>query len=598
MKTTAAPVDETWNLAHLFEDQETFERAFDDLAARVETLAAWRGRLGDSPATLAEALDTITETFRDLAKLRCYATLRSDTDGRDPGAQAMRQRVEMLGTRVSERISYLRPGILAIDPALIEPWISEEPRLETHRFFLCDLARQRDHVLEPGEERILAESGLVTRSPSAVYNVLNNVELPRREVRLEDGTNVELTPVNFQNRRTTPVRADREKLYSQYFEGYASFRDTLGQNLGDEIRAHLFRSRARRYDSCLAAALDADNVPLTVYERLIGQVRERLPLLHRYFRLRARVLGLERLGYHDLSCPLGQALPRRFSTNEARALVLRSVEALGPEYVRGLEAGFAERWIDWHPAPGKRSGAYATGWAYDVHPYVLLNYTDQYEAVSTLAHEMGHAMHSHFSNARQPFATADCPIFVAEVASTLNEALLLETMLGCAADDEERRYLLAHAIDGLRGTLFRQTMFAEFELDIHRRAEAGEAITGETLCGIYLDLVRDYHGHDAGVVRVDDVYAIEWAGIPHFYYNFYVYQYATGIVASTALAEAVIRSDPGAAERYLEFLSAGGSDYPLAMLRCAGVDLEDAAPYAAAFGALERRLDELERLHP
>jgi oligoendopeptidase F len=489
----------------------------------------------------------------------------------------------------------VRPEILAADPERLECFIAEESRLAPYAFFLRDLIRHRDHVLPPAEERILAESGLLTRNAGSLYEVLNNADLPRPEVMLAGGQRTRLTPVAFAFHRATPNRADRKTLFPAFFGAYAGFRQTLGYNLFAAVKAHQFHARVRRYPSCLGAALFGDNVPERVYHNLIDQVRRHLPLLHRYFELRRRALGLERLEYTDLHCPLSATPPRRYSTRQARDLVLESLRPLGPAYVEAIERAFGSRWVDWHPSEGKRSGAYSSGWAYDLHPFVLMNFVGDYESVSTLAHEMGHAMHSHFSNRTQPFATSEYSIFVAEVASTLNETLLSARAIARAEERDEKLFLLASHLDGMRGTLFRQAMFAEFELRIHEMAERGEVLTGERLDSVYLELLRDYHGHD-DVVSITDEYAVEWAAIPHFYYNFYVYQYATGIVAATALADALTRGDEGAAEGYLAFLRSGGSDYPLELLRRAGVDLDSAEPYGTAFAALERKLDQLEDL--
>jgi len=319
-------------------------------------------------------------------------------------------------------------------------------------------------------------------------------------------------------------------------------------------------------------------------------------LLHRYFDCMARMIGSTGLEYPDLHCPLTNVPPQKFSVEETEQLVIDSTSPLGPDYGAALREGFSNRWVDWFPAPGKRAGAYSQGAAYSVHPYVLMNFVNDYESVSTLAHEMGHALHSHFSNKCQPFATADYSIFVAEVASTLNETLLNHHMLERTSSPEEEIFLLGRYLDGIRGTLFRQTMFAEFELEIHERVERGETLTGESLDELYLGLLRLYHGHDQGHVRIDAQYGVEWAAIPHMYYNFYVYQYSTGIVAANALAEALLTGESGAQQRSLRFLSAGGSDYALEVLRTAGVDLESAGPYQASLAAVGRCLDRLETL--
>jgi len=596
LESAAPPSSETWQLGDIFGSEADLLRAKRELEAEIPTLDQWQGHLADSPGVLAEALDGITDAYRRFAALRCYASLRSDEDTRLARHQAVRQEIDLLATQLSSQVSYLRPEILKLDPTQIEEFLTTEPRLKVHAFFLRDLIRQRDHVLEPGEERILSYSSLLTGSANSLYNVLHNAEMPRPEVTLESGESVRLTPVHFRMHRSSTNRADRKTVFEANYEGYAVLGDTMGQNLFNGVKAHLFRARSRDYSSCLAAALDGSNIPTDVYRNLISQTRRRLPVLHRYFRLRARALGLERLEYHDLYCPISQSEPPRFTPDEARRTVHESLEPLGRRYLDSLDRAFDQRWIDWHPSPGKRSGAYATGWAYDAHPYVLLNFTGDFESVSTLTHEMGHAMHSYFSNAALPFATADYPVFVAEVASTLNEALLSRRMLEIATEADQQIFLLGSFLDTVRGTLFRQTMFAEFELEIHERVERGEVLTGESLNEIYLALLRDYHGHDEGVMTIDDRYAVEWAAVPHFYYDFYVYQYATGIVAANALAEAVTRGPSTVVDRYLSFLSSGGSDHALNLLRQAGVDLETPDPYDATFDAVERRLDQLETL--
>lgn len=596
MESASPPLSETWQLGDIFEGEDALLEAKRELETEIPTLDRWQGHLAESPAVLAEALDCITDAYRRFAALRCYASLRSDEDTRVARNQAVRQEIDLLATQLSSQVSYLRPEILKLAPERIEEFLTTEPRLEAHAFFLRDLIRQRKHVLEPGEERILSYSSLLTGSANSLYNVLHNAEMPRPDVTLENGESVRLTPVHFRMHRSSPNRDERARVFVTHFGAYAALGDTLGQNLFNGIKAHLFRARSRDYPSCLSAALDGSNIPTDVYRNLISQTRRRLPVLHRYFRLRAQALGIERLEYHDLYCPISQTEPPRFTPDEARRVVHESLEPLGQRYLDSLDLGFDRRWIDWHPSPGKRSGAYATGWAYDTHPYVLMNFTGDFESVSTLTHEMGHAMHSYFSNAAQPFATADYPVFVAEVASTLNEALLSRRMLEIATEADQQVFLLGSFLDTVRGTLFRQTMFAEFELEIHERAERGEVLTGESLSEIYLGLLRDYHGHDEGVMTIDDRYAVEWAAVPHFYYDFYVYQYATGIVAANALAEAVTRGSRTAVDRYLTFLSSGGSDYALNLLRQAGVDLESAGPYDATFEAVERRLDQLEAL--
>jgi oligoendopeptidase F len=587
---------ETWNLAALYPDDEAFTAAKAALERSLVSIDRFAGRLGESPAVLLDALDTYVGLIKEFSRLHAYASMRCDEDTRIASRQGVRQEVELIGTKLSRHTSFLRPELLALPPATLERFLEKERLLAPYAHFLRNLARQRAHVLEHDSERIVAEAGLLLGGPSSLFGVLHNVEIPRPEATLSTGETVRLTPAGFARHRVSSHRADRKLVFETYFGAYEGFTHTLGVNLFEGVKTHLFRARARRYASCLEAALDSDNVPTAVYRNLIERVRQNLPLLHRYLRLRARTQGLAELQYYDLYGPLGVEPRRRYGVRAAMELVRDSATPLGPEYVAALERAFEDRWIDWHPVAGKRAGAYASGAAYEVHPYVLLNYNEDYESLTTMAHEMGHAMHSDLSNRTQPFVTADYPILLAEIASTFNEALLSASLLRQADTKEEKVFLLSCWLDGLRATLFRQTLFAEFELRIHEKAERGEALTGESLSRLYLDLLRAYHGHDAGIVQVDERYAVEWAAIPHFYYDFYVYQYATGIVAATSLSEAVLSGVPRARERYLALLSAGGSDYPLELLRAAGVDLEAELPYSGTFRAMARRMDELETL--
>lgn len=589
-------VEETWRLEDIYPSQEAFWREKAQVDSRLADLESFRGTLGTSAVSFAAALEGIWSEAKILTRLHAYASMRSDQDLRVADHQRMRQEVEIALTEMSRRTSYLRPEILALPDGMVERFTAAEPRLQPFRPFLRNLLRQKAHVLSPPEENIMAESGLIVGGPYQIFGILNNAEMPRATVTLDDGGSVMLTPAAYSVVRTSSHRPDRLRGAQAYYDGYRAFQGTFGSNLFEGIKAHVFRARARRYPSCLAAALDGDNVPERVYTNLIEQVRSHLPSLHRYFRLRARVLDLPRLTYYDLYCPLVAGHRRGYDVDAAKRLVVDALAPLGEAYTTPLRNAFDGRWTDWHPAPGKRSGAYATGAAYDVHPYMLLNFNADFESVSTLAHEAGHAMHSYFSNRAQPYPCADYSIFVAEVASTFNEALLIEKRLAEAADRDERISLLGHWLDGIRATLFRQTFFAEFELDVHRRVERGEALTGEALAALYLDLVRAYQGHDEGACEVDSIFAVEWASIPHFYYDFYVYQYATGIVAANSLAHDVVSGNAGATDRYLAFLASGGSDDPLNLLRTAGVDLESPLPYEATFRAVDAKLDVLESL--
>ena len=589
-------VEETWRLEDIFASEQAFAEAKREVDEILPTLDGLAGVLAEGPARLADVLEAVSSVSRRLGRLHAYASMRSDGDLRVAAQQGLRQEVELAYTDLSRRTAWLRPEILRLPDGIVERSIADEPRLGPFAPFLRNLVRQKAHVLGPSEEHLLAEAGLLFGGPSQIFGILHNAEMPRAAITLHDGGAVTLTPAAFSLVRTSTHREDRVTATRAYFEGYAAFRSTYGSNLYECLKSHVFRARARKYPSCVAAALDADNIPVAVYTNLIAQVRRRLPTLHRYFGLRARALGLSRLTYADLHAPLVPAPQGRYNVDRAKRLVAEAMAPLGPGYVEPLTRALDDRWIDWHPVPGKRSGAYATGAAYDVHPYMLLNFNGDFESVSTLAHEAGHAMHSHFSNTTQPYPCADYSIFVAEVASTFNEALLVERLLEGAAARDERVFLLGSWLDGIRATLFRQAFFAEFELSIHERTERGEALTGETLSGLYLDLLRVYQGHDDGACEVDDLFGIEWAAVPHFYYDFYVYQYATGIVAANKLAGDVLAGNEDAQRRYLAFLRSGSSADPLELLRRAGVDLESPEPYDAAFRAIDRKLDDLEAL--
>lgn len=585
-----------WNLGAIYPDLESFNRARLDLRARLPRLDEQQGRLGDSPQAMQAALDSLFSLGQELQRIGSYASMWSDEDTRVPEALAARQEVAQLGTEFASRGAWLAPEILELPEGTLERFLDEEPGLAPYAFFLRDLQRRRPHTRTRTEETLLAETGRLSRAPSAVYTILANADLPFPVVTLSSGEQVQLNQAAYTRLRSAPDRRDRLAVFQAFWSVFQSFERTFGVALDAQVNSDVFYARSRNHTSALAASLHANDIPESVYRTLISEVHRALPTLHRAFRIRARLLGIEDLAYHDIYPPLTPGLSLSFPIEEGKKLVLASLAPLGEEYVASVAQGFASRWMDVHPRPGKRAGAYSNGSVYDLHPFILLNYNDDYESLSTMTHEWGHAMHSHLANASQPYPTADYAIFVAEVASTFHEALLLEHMLTRATDDEQRLSLLGAYLEGLRGTFFRQTMFAEFELAIHDAVERGEALTGSRLTEMYGGLLRRYHGHDQGVMHIDDAYAVEWAYIPHFYYNFYVYQYATALAASTQLAHSVIAGEPGARERYLGLLRSGGSRYPFELLREAGVDLTSPDPYRALEARMNWAMDEIEAI--
>jgi oligoendopeptidase F len=437
---------------------------------------------------------------------------------------------------------------------------------------------------------------MLMRGPYSIYNIFTNAEFPYPQVTLQNGVKVTLDLSGYSKYRSLSNPNDRELVFKEFWTAISKFQRTLAEQLYSQINTALFRHKTRKYNSCLENALDGFNIPVDVYYSLIKNVNQNLDSFHRYLKLRKRLLGLETLKYSDMYAPIGTDAGMTYDFDQAHKLMVNSMASLGKDYQEILQKANEERWIDIYPNNGKRSGAYCNGSVYDGHPYVLLNYNGLLDDVSTYAHEMGHAMHSYYSNKTQPYPTSRYSIFVAEVASTFNEALLSDYMQQHCEEKNLRLSLLLKALDGFKGTLFRQTQFAEFELFIHQKVEKSEALTSEVLNNAYGELLQKYYGHNSDICHIDELYHVEWAYIPHFYYNFYVYQYATSFVASMALAEQVLNKEEGAKERYLEFLSSGCSDYPIELLKKAGVDMTTDVPFNNAIANMNRIMDEIEEI--
>lgn len=584
-----------WRLEDLYPSDQAWEQAKEALAGRLDRIMQYRGKLNDAAALLA-CLELDSDISKAFGRLYSYASMKSDQDTRVSKYLAMRQSVEQIMTEYGSKAAYIEPEILALDARTIEGFIATEPGLTIYRMYLMDILRRKAHKLSEKEEKILAQTGLIADGPGSIYSVFSNAEMPYPEITLSDGTKAVLNKAGYARHRNSSVRADREAVFGAFWTAINEFKQTFGVGLYSHLQTHVFTMRTRNYESCLQQALDRNNIPTEVYHSLIDNVRGNLDTFHRYLELKKRMLGVETLKYSDLYAPVVKDVDLAYTFEEAKALYLDAVKPLGPEYAKVVEKALNERWIDVYPTPGKRSGAYSSGNAYDVHPYILLNYNGQFDDVSTLAHEMGHTMHSYYSNANQPFPLADYSIFVAEVASTFNEALLIHKMLNEIKEDDVRLSLLMNYLDGIKGTVFRQTQFAEFELRMHEKAERREPVTGDSLTELYGTILKDYYGHEKGVCHIDDLYAVEWAYIPHFYYNFYVYQYSTSFTAATALAEELFGGDKGAVQRYLDFISAGGSDYPVEILKKAGVDMTTSGPFEKTMAAMNRTMDEIEAI--
>lgn len=586
---------ETWDLGDLYPDLTAWEAAFATIAAQTEGLGDCRGRLGAGPEALATCLTRMDATYRELLRLFSHAYLSRDTDLRDSAANERFSRAQSLYTRYGEAISFVQPELVALGAPVLEPWLADTPALADHDFFIRETLRKGAHTLSPREEQLLAAAADPLSAPGNAYQILTNAEMPWPRVTLSDGESVTLSPAQYTRFRSAGTRADRKAVFDAFFGTYRSYAETLAATLAGQIKAVTFRARARGFESNLAQALDGDDIPPAVYETLVREVDANLGTLHRYLRLHGRMLGIEDPGYYDVY-PAAMEIERRYDLAESAALLRAAVVPLGDEYGARLAEALRQPWTHARPAEGKRSGAYMMGAAYDVHPYLLLNHNDDFESLSTFAHEWGHAMHSLLANRAQPFAKAAYPTFLAEIASIANEVLLYNHLRNGAQTPREELFYLFQELQGLRGTFFRQTQFAEFELAAHREIERGGALSGDKLDRLYGEILRRYLGAAEGVMQIDDAYAVEWAYVPHFYTEFYVYQYATSLAAAYRLMERVLDGGEAEREAYLGILRAGGSKAPYAVLKEAGVDMADAEVYRAVIRRCNLLMDRIEAL--
>jgi len=585
-----------WNLADIYSSEDSWKTAKDTFVKDMTRIDQFRGKVADSPQSLLGCMSTVSDLSKELSRLYVYSSLFSDLDTRDSRHLSMNQQMGQIGSDFSSAAAFIQPEILRMDRNTIDAYIKQEPRLEVYRHDLDDILRRKAHTGTEAEEKIIANASLMADAPDNIFSIFSNADFPFPSVTLSDGKTVRIDKAAFNLYRAVPNREDRQKVFTAYLGRLDEFRRTFGTQLYAEVKKDMFYAKARNYSSSLESALDGSNIPVAVYQRLIQNVNDNLATFHRYLKLRARMMGVDQLHYYDLYAPLVKSVDVNYPYEEAEKLVLASLKPLGDAYSKVASRGFNERWVDVFPSTGKKAGAYSQGGAYDVHPYMLLNYNGKYDDVSTLAHEFGHTMHSYLANTNQPFPTSQYSIFVAEVASTFNEALLMDYMLKTIKDDNVRLTLLGSYVDGVKGTIFRQTQFAEFELHIHEMAEKGESLTGDDMDKLYYDITKRYYGHDQGVCIVDDDVKAEWANVPHFYYNFYVYQYATSFTASSALSEEVLAGDKEATARYLELLKSGGCDYPIALLKKAGVDMTTAQPFELTMKKMNRAMDEMEKI--
>lgn len=592
LKRSEVSEEYKWKLQHIYSTNELWEKDFSKLKELSTNLIKFKDTLGLSSSNLLNCLNANSELERLFEKVYVYAQMKSHEDTTDSYYQGLADRSESLRSELSSYNAFITPEILSIENDKLETFISENKELQLYEKYLKEITRNKPYILSPAEEKILAMAGEITQGPDNIFNMINNADIKFPSIKDENGNEVELTKGRYISFMESSNRDVRMSAFNALYSTYEKQKNTFAATLSSNIKGNIFNSRVRKYNSAREASLFSDNVSINVYDNLIDTVHKNMHLMHKYVSLRKKMLGLEELHMYDLYTPIVNDIKMEIPFNKAVETVKEALSVLGPKYIEDLNKGFESGWIDIYENEGKRSGAYSWG-CYDSHPYVLLNHTDTVDSMFTLAHEMGHAMHSFYSDSNQPYIYAAYKIFVAEVASTFNESLLTNYLLKNTTDKKQKMYLLNHYLESFRGTLYRQTMFAEFEKIIHEKAEAGESLTSELLCAIYHELNVTYYGPD---IVVDDYIDLEWARIPHFYTSFYVYKYATGLSAATSLSNKVLTEGEPALANYLNFLKSGGSDFPINLLKNAGVDMSTPSPIEEALKVFEESLKQFEAL--
>ena len=593
--TTADAERYVWDLGDLYPNVAAWDAERRRLLAELPKLEALSGTLGKDPASLRSGLDAISAVRRASERISVYATLDADADQRVSAAIERRELAEKLSSDLERSTSWVSNEILGIGAPTIEKYIAADPGLAKHAFFLRDTLRKAPHTLTPEGERIMAATSTMRGDPESIYQMLFNADIPWPTIKLSDGSDAKLTTAGFTRYRQADNRADRKAVFDAYWKTHRDYQDALGATLFAKVKGDVFHAQMRKYPGALGAALADDNLPEDVYRTLVAETNAALPTLQRYLLLRKKLLNIpDDLRYYDMYPPMF-SLRKSFTIEDTKAITLAAAAPLGAEYTNTLREAVNARWMHVYPAEGKRSGNYMNGSAYGVHPYLLFNYNDDYRSLSTFAHEWGHGMHAILTDKAQPYETSSYSTFIDEVTSITNEFLLNDYLVAHAKSKDEKLFYLGEALENIRTTMFRQVMFAEFELRIHETVENGEPLTGAKLTQMYCGLLKHYYGEEKGVMKIDDLYCSEWSEVPHFYFNFYVFQYATSMVAAAHFAEEVGK---GTAQRdtYLNVLRAGGSDYPYEVLKRAGLDMATAAPYRSLFARMDSIISQIEQL--
>lgn len=592
LKRAEVPEASTWDLTAIFPTDAAFEKELDELAGAVPFIRALQGTIGSSSQALLKGIEEVLEINQKLERVYVYSHLKNDQDTSDSLYQNLHDKALSILTSVSEATSWFEPEIMEIPEDELEKYLAENDKLKPYAHLLDSLTSAREHVLTAREEELLAGAGEIFAAPSKTFSVLNNADMTFPKVKNEEGQEVQLTHGLYGKLMESPDREVREGAFKALYKTYDGLKNTFATTLSTNVKAHNYKAKVHKYESARAAALANNHIPESVYDTLLDVVNEHLPLLHRYVDLRKDLLGVEELHMYDMYTPLTGEAPIKYSIEAAMEETLKGLQPLGEDYLAILQEAFDNRWIDWLENEGKRSGAYSSG-AYDTNPYILMNWQDSLNQLYTLVHELGHSVHSYLTRKNQPYVYGDYSIFLAEIASTTNENILTDYLLKTQTDPKVRIYILNHYLDGFKGTIFRQTQFAEFEHYIHQKALEGVPLTQDFMTSYYAELNAKYYGPS---VEKDPEIGIEWTRIPHFYYNYYVYQYATGFSAATALAKRIVEGEEGALEKYLSYLKAGNSGYPIEVMKKAGVDMTQSAYIEDAMKVFEERLNELEQL--
>ena len=592
MKRIEQKVEDTWCLEDMFESDDFWEEEFGRLQRMIFQYEDFEGTLGESADSLLEYLKFNDETNLLMERLYVYANMRYHQDMANSMYQEFAARAQKLMVEISGASAFAEPEILEITTEKINIFFNENPELETYKRYISEILRGKNHTLDKKTETILAKSRQMANAAENIFSMYNGADIKFPSITTEEGEEIEITHGNFVPLLESVDREVRKAAFEGVYETYGKMRNTLAATFAANLDQANFYAQVRNFSSAREMYLYGSNIPESVYDNLIETVHKNMDKMHKYGSLRKKILDVSELHMYDLYTPIAKAPDTKYSFEAAKDIVLEGLAPMGEEYIKVLEEGFDNRWIDVYENEGKRSGAYSWG-AYGTHPYVLMNYHGTLDHVFTLAHEMGHAIHSYYSDANQPYVNAGYKIFVAEVASTCNESLLIQHLLKITEDEEEKTYLINHFLEQFKGTLYRQTMFAEFEKIAHSMVQNGEGVTADRLCGIYYNLNKEYFGDD---IVIDKEIELEWARIPHFYNPFYVYQYATGLSAAIALSKRILEEANPAVEDYMKFLTGGSSQDPIELLKIAGVDMTSSEPIETALELFGNLLEELQKI--